>query len=105
MRYDARTLKVMWCDKNITEVLRLTVNVVCDSFADEASVMYALSMLYDIGLGYLWLGQSTTELSGDETQRIKLTIKLQRAQRPDTLYILNRPTIGLHPADVGRLVV
>ncbi|MCA1538163.1 ATP-binding cassette domain-containing protein, partial [Bradyrhizobium sp. NBAIM03] len=95
-RYNAQTLEVTWRDKNIAEVLRLTVDAACDFFADEASVMRALNVLRDIGLGYLRLGQPATELSGGEAQRIKLATELQRAQRSDTLYILDEPTTGLH---------
>ncbi|GAB7524198.1 excinuclease ABC subunit UvrA [Paraburkholderia sp. 2C] len=104
-RYNAQTLEVTWRDKNIAEVLGLTVDAACDFFADEASVMRALKVLHDIGLGYLRLGQPATELSGGEAQRIKLATELQRAQRGDTLYILDEPTTGLHPADVDRLMV
>lgn len=104
-RYNAQTLEVTWRDKNIAEVLGLTVDAACDFFADEASVMRALNVLRDIGLGYLRLGQPATELSGGEAQRIKLATELQRAQRGDTLYILDEPTTGLHPADVDRLMV
>jgi len=82
----------------------LTVDAACDFFADEAQVMRALQVLQDIGLGYLRLGQPATELSGGEAQRIKLATELQRAQRGDSLYILDEPTTGLHPADVDRLM-
>ncbi|HEY2023977.1 MAG TPA: excinuclease ABC subunit A, partial [Paraburkholderia sp.] len=104
-RYNPQTLEVTWRDKNIAEVLGLTVDAACDFFADEAGVMRALKVLRDIGLGYLRLGQPATELSGGEAQRIKLATELQRAQRGDTLYILDEPTTGLHPADVDRLMV
>ncbi|WP_233838596.1 excinuclease ABC subunit UvrA [Paraburkholderia sp. ZP32-5] len=103
-RYNTQTLEVTWRDKNIAEVLGLTVDAACNFFADEASVMRALKVLRDIGLGYLRLGQPATELSGGEAQRIKLATELQRAQRGDTLYILDEPTTGLHPADVDRLM-
>jgi excinuclease ABC subunit A len=104
-RYNPQTLEITWRDKNIAEVLGLTVDAACDFFADEPTVMRALKVLRDIGLGYLRLGQPATELSGGEAQRIKLATELQRAQRGDTLYILDEPTTGLHPADVDRLLL
>ncbi|WP_413197526.1 excinuclease ABC subunit A [Pararobbsia alpina] len=104
-RYNAQTLEITWRDKNIAEVLNLTVDAACEFFADTASVMRALTTLRDIGLGYLRLGQPATELSGGEAQRIKLATELQRAQRGDTLYVLDEPTTGLHPADVDRLLI
>ncbi|SDJ48171.1 excinuclease ABC subunit A [Paraburkholderia steynii] len=104
-RYNTSTLEVVWQGKNIAEVLNLTVDAACSFFADEASVMRALNALRDIGLGYLRLGQPATELSGGEAQRIKLATELQRVQRGDTLYILDEPTTGLHPADVERLLI
>ncbi|MFP4894608.1 ATP-binding cassette domain-containing protein [Paraburkholderia sp. EG304] len=104
-RYNASTLEITWRDKNIAEVLGLTVDAACSFFADEPGVMRALNALRDIGLGYLRLGQPATELSGGEAQRIKLATELQRAQRGDTLYILDEPTTGLHAADVDRLMV
>jgi excinuclease ABC subunit A len=103
-RYNAPTLEITWHGKNIAEVLSLTVDAACDFFAEEAGVMRALKALRDIGLGYLRLGQPATELSGGEAQRIKLATELQRTQRGDTLYILDEPTTGLHPADVDRLM-
>ena len=104
-RYNTATLEITWRGKNIAEVLGLTVDAACSFFAEEAGVMRALKALRDIGLGYLRLGQPATELSGGEAQRIKLATELQRAQRGDTLYILDEPTTGLHPEDVDRLMV
>ncbi|MFM0756197.1 excinuclease ABC subunit UvrA [Paraburkholderia strydomiana] len=104
-RYNESTLEITWRDKNIAQVLGLTVDAACSFFADQPGVMRSLTALRDIGLGYLRLGQPATELSGGEAQRIKLATELQRAQRGDTLYILDEPTTGLHPADVDRLMV
>jgi len=104
-RYNPQTLEVKWRDRNIAEVLAMTVDAACEFFATESHVMRALQVLRDIGLGYLRLGQPATELSGGEAQRIKLATELQRAQRGDTLYVLDEPTTGLHPADVDRLML
>ena len=82
----------------------MTVNAAAEFFADEPQVFHALSVLQEVGLGYLRLGQSATELSGGEAQRIKLATELQRMQRGNTLYVLDEPTTGLHPADVERLM-
>jgi excinuclease ABC subunit A len=103
-RYRPQTLEITWHGRNIAEVLDLTVDAACEVFADEAPAMRGLAALRDIGLGYLRLGQPATELSGGEAQRIKLATELQRAQRGDTLYVLDEPTNGLHPADVDRLL-
>lgn len=103
-RYNAQTLEIEWHGKNIAQVLDMSVDAACAFFADEPSIMRALAVLRDIGLGYLRLGQPATELSGGEAQRIKLATELQRAHRGDTLYILDEPTTGLHPADVDRLM-
>ncbi|PUZ29448.1 excinuclease ABC subunit A [Chitinophaga parva] len=104
-RYNAKTLEVTYHDKNIADVLGMTVDEAYDFFADEPPVHRALHILREVGLGYLRLGQPATELSGGEAQRIKLATELQRAGHGNTLYILDEPTTGLHPADVERLVV
>jgi excinuclease ABC subunit A len=103
-RYNAKTLEVTYKDKNIAEVLGLTVDAAFEFFAGEALVERALEVLREVGLGYLRLGQPATELSGGEAQRIKLATELQRASRGNMLYILDEPTTGLHPSDVDRLV-
>ena len=104
-RYNAKTLEITYRDKNIAEVLGLTVDGAWAFFADEPPVRRALEVLREVGLGYLRLGQPATELSGGEAQRIKLATELQRAQRGNSLYILDEPTTGLHPSDVEKLVV
>ena len=103
-RYNAKTLEITYRDKNIAEVLDLTVDMAHKFFADDPAVLRALEALLQVGLGYLRLGQPATELSGGEAQRIKLATELQRAERSDTLYVLDEPTTGLHPADVTMLM-
>ncbi|MFM0052294.1 excinuclease ABC subunit UvrA [Caballeronia grimmiae] len=103
-RYNPQTLEIEWHGKHIADVLAMSVDTACAFFAAEPAVMRALTVLRDIGLGYLRLGQPATELSGGEAQRIKLATELQRAHHADTLYILDEPTTGLHPADVDRLM-
>lgn len=104
-RFNAKTLEVKYRNKSIADVLSLTVDEAIIFFQDEAQVLKSLSRLGEVGLGYLRLGQPATELSGGEAQRIKLATELQRLTRGDTLYILDEPTTGLHPADVERLMV
>jgi excinuclease ABC subunit A len=104
-RYNAKTLEIKYRGKSIADALRMTVDVAWEFFADEPHVRRSLSVLREVGLGYLRLGQPATELSGGEAQRIKLATELQRAQRGDTLYVLDEPTTGLHPADVEKLAV
>lgn len=104
-RYNAQTLEVKYKDKNIAEVLRMNVDEAREFFAEDSSIRRALDTLHEVGLGYLRLGQPATELSGGEAQRIKLATELQRLSRGQTLYILDEPTTGLHPADVKKLVV
>jgi excinuclease ABC subunit A len=104
-RYNAETLEIQYKGKNIAEVLGMTVDDAFAFFADETQVARALNTLREVGLGYLRLGQPATELSGGEAQRIKLATELQRIGKGNTLYILDEPTTGLHPADVEKLVV
>jgi excinuclease ABC subunit A len=103
-RYNARTLEVTYKDRNIAQVLAMTVDEAAEFFAEEAGVSRSLEMLRSVGVGYLRLGQAATELSGGEAQRIKLATELQRTARGDTLYVLDEPTTGLHAADVEKLV-
>ncbi|MCW1717847.1 excinuclease ABC subunit UvrA [Pseudoalteromonas sp. A3] len=103
-RYNQKTLDITYKDKTIADVLNLTVESAHTFFANEPAILRALNALLQVGLGYLRLGQPATELSGGEAQRIKLATELQRAQRGDTLYILDEPTTGLHPKDVAMLM-
>jgi excinuclease ABC subunit A len=104
-RYNDATLKVRWNGRNIAEVLRMTVDEAHAFFVDEQVVARPLQLLREIGLGYLRLGQPATELSGGESQRVKLATELQRTQRGHGLYVLDEPTTGLHALDADRLLV
>ncbi|MEU6386044.1 excinuclease ABC subunit UvrA [Streptomyces bauhiniae] len=103
-RYKASTLEITWRDRNIAQILSMSVEEAHAFFDGEEEIMRSLSALIDVGLGYLRLGQPATELSGGEAQRVKLASELQRAQRGDTFYVLDEPTSGLHCADADRLV-
>ncbi|WP_232296358.1 excinuclease ABC subunit UvrA [Terriglobus sp. TAA 43] len=103
-RFNAKTLEVTWGGKNIAEVLNLRVDDAIVFFDTSPSVRHSLQVLHEVGLGYLRLGQPATELSGGEAQRVKLATELQRATRGNTIYVLDEPTTGLHPADVTRLL-
>jgi len=103
-RYNPETLEVTYRGKNIAEVLGMTVNAAAEFLTDVPAAARALQTLREVGLGYLRLGQPATELSGGEAQRIKLATELQRAQRGHSLYLLDEPTTGLHPADVELLM-
>ena len=104
-RYNAKTLEVKYREKNIADVLNLSVDHALEFFSDQPMLQRSLSVLKQVGLGYIRLGQPATELSGGEAQRIKLATELQRSGRGDALYILDEPTTGLHPADVDRLIL
>jgi excinuclease ABC subunit A len=103
-RYNPETLEVRYRGLNIAEVLAMTVDAASEFLAPIPAAARSLKSLRDVGLGYLRLGQPATELSGGEAQRIKLATELQRAQRGHSLYLLDEPTTGLHPADVQLLM-
>jgi excinuclease ABC subunit A len=104
-RYNAKTLEIKIRDKSIADVLAMTVDDAFAFFADDAALARSLGTIRAVGLGYIRLGQSATELSGGEAQRIKLATELQRTSRGATLYVLDEPTTGLHPSDVARLMM
>jgi len=104
-RYNPETLEIRYKEKDIAEVLGMTVDEAAIFFDEEPGISRALEVVREVGLGYLRLGQPATELSGGEAQRIKLATELQRAQHGQTLYILDEPTTGLHPSDVERLML
>jgi len=93
-RYNAKTLEIKIRDRSIADVLAMTVDEAFGFFADEDALRRSLGVLREVGLGYIRLGQSATELSGGEAQRVKLATELQRAQRGETLYVLDEPTRG-----------
>jgi len=103
-RYNPETLEVTYQGRNVAEVLGMTVDAAAEFLASVPAASRALQTLREVGLGYLRLGQPATELSGGEAQRIKLATELQRAQRGHSLYLLDEPTTGLHPADVELLM-
>ena len=103
-RYNPETLEIRYRGRTIADVLGLTVDEASEFLADVPTAQRSLRMLAEVGLGYLRLGQPATELSGGEAQRIKLATELQRVRRGHTLYLLDEPTTGLHPADVEQLI-
>ena len=103
-RYNRETLEVRYKGKNIHEVLEMTVEEALGFFENHEPILRKLQTLYDVGLGYIKLGQPSTQLSGGEAQRIKLATELSRRGTGRTIYLLDEPTTGLHVADVERLV-
>ncbi|HJB89724.1 MAG TPA: excinuclease ABC subunit UvrA [Candidatus Blautia excrementigallinarum] len=103
-RYNRETLEVKYKDKNIYDVLNMTVEEAMTFFENIPSIRRKIETLYDVGLSYIRLGQPSTELSGGEAQRIKLAAELSRRSTGRTIYILDEPTTGLHFADVHKLV-
>lgn len=113
LRYNAETMEVLWKGKSIGETLAMDIDDAVEFFNTQSSVAHALKLMQDVGLGYLSLGQPSPTLSGGEAQRIKLVTELIKARddvtrrgyrAPKTLYILDEPTVGLHMADVEKLI-
>ena len=103
-RYNSETLKIKYKEKNIAEILEMSVDEASDFFADQEEICQKLEVLKRVGLGYLPLGQNATTLSGGEAQRIKLSTELSKTSTGNTLYILDEPTTGLHFDDIKKLL-
>ena len=103
-RYNEETLQVTYKGKNIYEVLEMTVEDALEFFSNHPKIKHKIQTLYDVGLGYIKIGQPATTLSGGEAQRVKLAYELQRKPTGKTLYILDEPTTGLHSHDVKQLI-
>jgi excinuclease ABC subunit A len=104
LRFNSATLDIKYKGKSISQVLDMTVEEAIDLFSNIPKITNTLSYLYDVGLGYIQLGQAATTLSGGEAQRIKLSSELSKRDTGNTLYILDEPTTGLHFADVAKLI-
>lgn len=103
-RYNRETLQVHYKGKNIYDVLEMTVEQACEFFENQPGIYTKIKTLYDVGLGYIKLGQSATTLSGGEAQRVKLATELAKRSTSGTLYVLDEPTTGLHTDDVAKLI-
>ena len=103
-RYNRETLEVKYKGKSIADVLDMTVEEACGFFENQPKIYNKIKTLYDVGLGYVRLGQSSTSLSGGEAQRVKLATELSKRSTGSTVYVLDEPTTGLHVADVHRLI-
>ncbi len=103
-RYNRETLEVKYKGKSIADVLDMTVEEACTFFENQPKIYSKIKTLYEVGLGYVKLGQSSTTLSGGEAQRVKLATELSKKSTGSTVYVLDEPTTGLHVADVHRLI-
>jgi excinuclease ABC subunit A len=103
-RFTKETLEIKFRKKNIHEVLDLTIEEALEFFKDIPAVEDRLQTLFDVGMGYVKLGQSATTLSGGEAQRVKISSELYRAHLQKTIYLLDEPTVGLHYEDVKKLI-
>ena len=104
-RYNKETLSILYREKSISDVLNMSVEGALSFFENHPAIMRKLSTLHDVGLDYIKLGQSSTTLSGGESQRIKITRELSKAKKGSTLYLLDEPTTGLHFEDVRKLIL
>ena len=104
LRFNRETLEVRFKDKNVSEVLEMTVEEALEFFKNQPQVRRKLQTLYDVGLGYIRLGQPATTLSGGEAQRVKLSTELSKRPTGRTIYLLDEPTTGLHFADIKKLL-
>ncbi len=104
MRYNRETLEVRYNGKNIYDVLKMNVKEALEFFKNHRKIAGKLQVLYDVGLGYIELGQSAPTLSGGEAQRVKLASELQKKATGKTLFVLDEPTTGLHMDDVRKLI-
>jgi len=103
-RYNRETLEVRFKGKSIADVLDMTINQAVEFFENQPSILNKIKTLQDVGLGYIKLGQSSTTLSGGESQRVKLATELSKRDTGKTLYILDEPTTGLHFEDIRALL-
>ena len=103
-RYNKETLEVRFKGKSIADVLDMTINQAMEFFENQPSILNKIKTLQDVGLGYIKLGQSSTTLSGGESQRVKLATELSKRDTGKTLYVLDEPTTGLHFEDIRVLL-
>jgi excinuclease ABC subunit A len=103
-RYNRETLEVRFKGKSIADVLDMTINVAVEFFENVPSILHKIKVLQEVGLGYIKLGQSSTTLSGGESQRVKLATELARTDTGNTMYVLDEPTTGLHFEDIRVLL-